>query len=356
MLVYSKLINKFVSRAHGLAQEILSNEMKLKVGRTRFQYGRYFYPLHIVSFEDSTKLGYFEHSSYRIGLNKTLMFQNDDELLMDTLRHELAHYYCFIKFGSLIDDHGIEFREVCKNFGFSESISKATLKLDHSFHEQSKVFEKIKKLLELASSDHQYEAELATIKANQLILKHNIKIYNENDDLEYFVKVIYKTKRRDAMSSLLYEILELFMVRPVLNYTSNGIELEITGSKENIEIAHYISDFLLQEIPRLWKLAQKADLKLKGIRAKNSYYRGVCKGLKAKLLLGRSEISDSKALVLIEKSLTDATKHIYRGLSTSTSCAQTDSHSIQKGQKDGSSISIRSGIDQSSSSSIKLLK
>src|SRR5690606_34918991 len=138
--------------------------------------------------------------------------------------------------------------------------------------EAEKVYSKIKNLLKLATSSNPHEAELATLKANQLLIKYNLthSDYLQNDEALFYVHRILSQKKKSAKLSAIYDIIKHFMVRPVLRYTKKGVYLEITGTKTNIELSDYIASFLDRELEGLWKKEQKLFPHLKGLKNKNS--------------------------------------------------------------------------------------
>jgi hypothetical protein len=351
MRVHSSNISLFLKKCHQYGAMILNSEMKLKMNRTRFEFNNYRYPLAIVCFEDATKLGYFEASTLTIGLNRKLIYKAKESTLKDIIRHELGHYYCFIKYGDSINHHGKEYHFECERFGWSKKVSAAKLDIEQEYLsiegeiQTEAMLEKVKKLLKLASSSNEYESQLATQKANQLLLKYNLNRVT-NDETEYFVRPVIHAKKKTALISALYEILPNFLVRPVFSHTKNGISLEVTGSRVNTELAQYVADFLKVELERLYKEHKIHNPHLKGISAKNSYMRGIAKGYVEKVQNNYQDLNDkqSKALISIEHNLDKNLNEIYRGLSSSHSKTKRCLESERAGKKAGKGLSINPGI------------
>ena len=78
-ILYSQTILAFLMKVRRFSLAILSNEMGLKVGRTRFYIGRISYPLQFVVFDHPSKLGHFISSLYEIGINKLYLLENEEE-------------------------------------------------------------------------------------------------------------------------------------------------------------------------------------------------------------------------------------------------------------------------------------
>lgn len=363
MLVYSRTINSFLIKVKKMAHLIMKNEMGLDVRKSRFLWRGYLYPLHFVCFEDPKKLGHFQASSYQLGLHKKLMFLAKDEVLKNIIRHELAHFYTFLLHGERFHQmaaHGEEFHSVCNNFKWGPEVSRAYSDLEQdnlAFENDSefeKVKEKIKKLLALSQSENVHEAEAATLKANEYLIKYNLKGMEEgdftNEDLgETVVASVFQAKRMNATLNGLYDVLQFFHVQPVLNRNGDGVKLDVVGSRLNVEVADYIAKFLSSEFEILWKKAQK-EMGFKGLKKKNSYLYGLANGLKLKLKSERQILKESpkgKDLIVLEGQLQERVKMAFPRLSRQQgSQANLDHHAHQKGRQDGSSIQIRPGVSQ----------
>lgn len=347
MKVYSETIFSFIQKANKMLRDILQKETSFSVRRSRFEYQGYLYPIDVVVFEGEL-IGYFDSNHYQIGLNKALIHQAKDNLIKDILRHELAHYITHLFYGDKVQAHGSEFKHVCELFNWPDEIKKASMNFEiananaKSFHSE-KILNKVKNLLKLAESSNAHEAELATLKANQLLIKHNLEFSEINSDQEFFVTKLLSRKRKDAKISCIYDILKHFMVKPIISYGKNEVCIEVTGNKTNIELAQYISEFLDRELDRLWDQFKK-EHSLKGLKAKNSFFYGLAQGYNEKV--NRMDLSekDKSALVKINNHLDEQVDRIYRRLSSSRSNGSRDNESFGLGKKAGSNLTIHQGV------------
>lgn len=354
MKVYSETIFSFIDKCELMLKDILKKESDLRVRRKRFEFNGYLYPIDVIVFEGKS-LGYFDSNHYQIGINKALVFQAKDKVLKDILRHELAHYLTFLNHGADVQAHGSEFQQICKKHSWPSEVSKASMDLGSANLVEGdiaseKILNKVKNLLKLAESSNPHEAELATIKANQLLLKHNLNYTGQSQDEYLYVKKILSQKRKDAKISALYDIIRHFMVKPVLTYGKNEVSLEVTGSKTNLELAEYVVGFLNEELERLW-LGFKKEHSLKGIKAKNSFFYGVAKGYDAKIQNAQASFSteESRALTIISNALDVQVQRIYNRLSSTSSSSRRDNNSFNLGKKAGSSLNINKGVKSNSS-------
>jgi hypothetical protein len=350
MLIYDSTTIAFSQKAEAFLKEILLS-LGFEVRTSRFVYKNYTFPINVVAFE-GTEWGHFNGPYMQIGLNRKLIYLAKDSVTRDILKHELAHYLTYIIHrGENIKPHGAEFKAVCAQFGFPEDIAKATMNLEQSNLSKEgdlvseRVIEKVKKLLMLAQSSNANEAELATLKANELLLRHNLDYLKDKQEPVYLDRVLMRT-RKDSKISAIYEILKHFIVKPVISMGKNSCCLEVSGSLTNVKLAGYVANFLDQELDHLWELAKK-EHGFSGLREKNSFYLGVAKGFDQKMKTSKMAYSDSdkKALMVVEQKLTIDTRMIYSRLSSVRSGHQSDYHASSVGHEKGLSLTIRNAVE-----------
>lgn len=329
-----------------MARAILRDECGLEVNRSRFKFGTLLYPLNIVCFEDNTRWGYFDSKFFQIGLNVKLIGRVSDHALRNLLRHELAHYLTHLHFPELSSPHGLEFINLCLRYGWKEDVTRAkddlaAIPLEGASHNQA-MLAKVKKLLALASSSNQHEAELATLKANQLILRYHLEKSQLTDNAELLVHTVMTAPKKNTLMVAIYDILTHFLVRPMLYFGNKEVRLEVAGPREQLELADYIAQFLQHEFERLWQLEEN----LKGLRAKNSFYLGIARGFSEKLQTSRCDFTEpeSRALVKLESDLSQKLQHFLGGLSKSSSGGRLDDRALASGVARGRSLSIHPAV------------
>jgi len=351
MKIFSETTFSFIQKAEQFLRDIIRNETPYEMRRSRFLYKGYTCPIHIVIFTGESKIGYFNSHNLQIGLHESIMYTAKDHVIKNIIRHEFAHYLTFLKYKETEKSHGPEFKTICEELDWQEKVSKASLDIDFANNytgnlESEKVIAKIKALLNLAGSENVHEAELATLKANQLLLKHNIKNLNTRSLVTYVMPVLFY-KRKSSKMVTIYEILKHFLVNPIFIYGNNQVSLEISGSKENIELAEYVAVFLERELENMWN----AQNHLKGLRAKNSFFTGVAKGYDEKFHTAEQNytLQDQRALIILKKNLDTQIKRIYQRLSAGTaSGASRDNQAFSSGKKAGKSLNINPGIKNKS--------
>ncbi len=360
--IYSETAVLFIKRLKELSRDVLTKEVGLSCHRSRFKLRHYTYPLNIVLFEGSSRLGYFDSDLFEIGINKKMLFCSDEEYLKNLLRHELAHYLVRIQYGATVSSHGKEFHDLCRKFGWGRAVFSASddgPSVDAAPLEE-KVLRKIEKLLSLANSSNSHESQSATLKANELLMKYNLERLSDPfqvSEEEMVIRRALRQKKNSQKLSSISQILRMFFVRPVINQGADQVYLELFGSRLNVSVAEYVAHFLEEELERLWQQTKRVNPSLKGLAAKNSFYRGLAEGYCEKVKQQRSAEKESKALILLEGALDEmaplAYPHLRRVKSRIRHCAT----SSNLGKKEGERLQIRKGIQATSGgqSSTKLI-
>lgn len=330
-IIYNEASISFRLRCMRVLKEIFKKETDLEFQRNRFKYKNYSYPLHLVVFESTNKLGYFDSSLMEIGISKSLMF--DEKTTISVLRHEIAHLICFLEYGDQVAMHGAEFKSICKRFGWEEEV-RAKLDTSEIEKKNKRIHDKVRKLLELAKSGNVHEATSALSKARDLMITHQIDELNEEDGF-VIVRVIEAKRVSEKMRSIA-TILRSFCVYPVMNHGKGKVYLEVFGRKDNVEVAEYIAHMLDHKLEALWNEQQE----LKGLRSKNSFFQGVAKGFTDK----SSEKAAQKAVMKIENQLCKEAAIAYPHLRSSSSRKSIDLNALKKGKSAGENMKLPKGV------------
>ncbi len=338
-MIYSKKIFLFIAEIKQAIHSILSKEIGLKVTKNRFYDGQFSYPVQVVIYDNKSMLGYFDSSFFELGFHETLMHVSKQQL-HDIIRHELAHYLVFIRSGAAIQPHGNEFKTFCLSLGWGQNVFQATCCIENEETpvEPSGILRKVQKLMALSQSANANEAELAMLKAQELLLKHNLDpSYIEAED-KILMKRILTQKKEDGKMRAIARILETFFVSVIYRKGAGLVCLEILGDPTNVEIAEYVAGYLEVELDKLWKQS-----KLKGMIAKNSFFHGIAKGYYEKANALKNNYNAS-SLMVIEKKLIEAKSLVYPKLTRSTSSRGHCSSSSALGEAAGKGLTINPGL------------
>jgi hypothetical protein len=362
--VFSTSIETFLDRLAVLTKTILRDDFGVQVGRTRFRTADgWSWPIVLVAIDDRERLGYFDAVSCTIGIHKRLMYTAKDRVLADLLRHELAHYFTYIQHhASGMDEraHGPRFLAICEAYGLPPEVRRASIDvcaandaIEGELANEA-LIAKFQRLMSLAESDNEHEAALAVVRANELMVKHNLDARAASDaghgEIEYCVKVVIPCKRSSPRISAIAEILSEFLVYPV--HGSEG--LEVTGIRANVEHAEYIAGYLDRALSAAWKNARAAN---RGRRLREKPFMAAAAASyleKLKRAKGRLPEHDQKALVVLGQELEWAGRGAYGGgIHTTTSSYRMCGASTSQGARAGAQLEIRRGL--TGSGLVKLL-
>lgn len=354
MRVFSASIESFLDRLTVLAKRILREDFRVSVGRTRFRTADgWSWPLLLVAIDDKTRLGSFDPDDCTIGIHKRLMYSAKDRVLVELLRHEIAHYFTFIahqESGLDGQPHGPQFQQTCERFGLPPDVRRATCDVEATNDAiegelaTEAVIGRIQRLLSLAESENEHEAELALVRANELMVRHNLDAATargtESGEIEYCVKLVLPYKRTGPRATAIAKILSEFLVFPV--HGSEG--LEVTGTRANVEHAEYIAGYLDRGLRAAWKRARTSSPRK--LREK-PFMEAAAESYLAKLRRTKAKLpaTEQSALVVLDEEIQWAGRGIYGGaLHRTTSRYRGCAESSAQGARAGAALEIRRGL------------
>jgi len=265
------------------------------VNRTRFGM-RLRAPVIVLS-DAPTRHGRWIGSTRTLEIARALVLDRLWPAVIGVLEHEMAHQF--------VDEvlkvreetaHGETFRKVCAERGIDARAGGAPVASTDA-QEIDRVLDRIRKLLALAGSPNQHEAEIAMRKAHELMLRHNIEAARAQAEREFEVRHLGDPgKRRSRVESDIIVLLsESFFVKAIrlpvyLPRTgTRGSVYEISGTRPNVEMAAHVYAFLLATAERLWR-ANRGDARVRSGRDRLSYQSGVVRGFREKLGVERTEL------------------------------------------------------------------
>ena len=240
------------------------------------------------------QLGRWVHDTRTLEMSKMLVVEQPWGVVLEVLKHEMAHQYVR---EILREDgqspHGKAFRDTCARLGIDGAA--AGMPSAPSETEQ-RVIERIARLLALAESPNQHEAEAAAIAAQRLMLKHNLEVRRDARARGYAWKHlgtpsgrITEAERILAMvlgKHFFVEVIWVPVYRPL--EAKRGSVLEVCGSPSNLEIAEFVHHFMLGTAERLWE-EHKAQLGIRSNRDRRTFLAGVMAGFAEKLGRGAEQ-------------------------------------------------------------------
>jgi hypothetical protein len=269
-------------------------------------------PPQFILLDGDSRLGEWCRTDRSIGLSRRAIVERPWSDTLETLKHEMAHQFVDEVLGGDEAPHGPRFRQVCIDRGIDPAATAGPApRVDAS--REDRIIDRVRKLLALAESSNQHEAELAASTAQRLILKFNIDLKSRPRPTDAYAHahVGVPTGRVQVHQRTLASLLiEHFFVRGIWVTTYQPLEgkkgtvLEICGRPENVQMAEFVHDFVLRTVERLWKEHKKAH-GIRSNRDRRSFMAGAVSGFSAKLREKRAE-AQREGLVWVRDAGVDA--------------------------------------------------
>jgi hypothetical protein len=222
-------------------------------------------------------------------ISRPLVLDQPWGAVIEVLKHEMAHQYVHeVLHETSESPHGRAFRDACARLGVDARASGIPVPAQNDA--ETRVVERIARLLALAESPNQHEAEAAMAAAQRLMLKHNLDAVRATTPRDYaFVHLGRPTGRVGEHERLVAMILgRHFFVEAIWVPVYRPLEgkrgsvLEICGSRSNIATAEYVHGFLHDTAERLWQEHKRARA-IPSDRERRAFLAGVMTGFADKL-------------------------------------------------------------------------
>ncbi|HSC85743.1 MAG TPA: SprT-like domain-containing protein [Polyangiaceae bacterium] len=303
------------------------------------------------------ELGAWVRVPRSLRLGESLLQSSWGELL-EVLKHEMAHQFVD-EVLNVRDEgpHGPTFRRVCAERGIDGRARGATQAQEET-PERTAVLGRIARLLSLAQSDNQHEAEAAMAAARRLMLKYNLEQADASRERSYsFRHVGRPTGRRAAWQRVLGSLLgEYFFVDVIIVPVyrpaegKRGSVLELMGTVENLEIASYVHDFLERAAEALWRSHKKQD-GVSSDRERQSYLFGVMSGFREKLSREGKQAQSEGLVWRGDAALTGYAKSRHPYQRSVSSSGRVHSAAFSAGREAGQALVLHRGLNAGSSGS-----
>lgn len=232
-------------------------------------------------------LGRWLPSRRTLELSVALVTEQPWTTVCEVLKHEMAHQFVSELLGRDHDPHGALFAKVCADRGIDPRASGLPAAADGPRH---KVIERVAKLLALATSANEHEAQTAMNAAQRLMLDHNIASVAEQGTRTFVSRGLGEPSGRlEEARALIGVVLARFFFVEIIQMrvwlvreAKRATVLEVTGTPENVAMAEYVHDFLDRTASSLWSAHKKAH-GIRGDRERRAYRAGVITGFMHKL-------------------------------------------------------------------------
>jgi len=320
----------------------------------------------------AAKWGYWSGDKNELCVSRDLVLNHDWDSVREVLLHEIAHQYTEQVLGVFDQPpHGAAFQEACRRLRANPKASGRFRLLRERLAAENtgggdRMLQRIRKLFALAQSRNRHEAEAAMAKAQELMTKYNVALWQEEPERRYFSVFVGKPALRHRreeyhLANLLqdyYFVHAIWVSAYVLPKGKMGHALEISGTPHNVEIAAYVYDFAKTYIGSQWA-AFNRDGHLNRYR-QTDFAVGIIEGFRSKLASRRKEAvtrQDAPLPVKLEDPLLKAyVAYRYpRTVTTRRNVGSEDGTVLAAGIKAGKKMVISKGIT-ASSDRIKLLE
>jgi hypothetical protein len=234
-------------------------------------------------------LGRWIAETRTLEISRPLVVEQTWPAVVEVLKHEMAHQYVQeVLRETSQTPHGTAFRDTCRRLGIDARASGVPDA--HVSEDDDRVIARIGRLLALAESPNQHEAEAAMAAAQRLMLKHNLDAVQSAAARNYaFLHLgrpsgrVSEHERLVAMilgKHFFVEAIWIPVYRPLAGKRASV--LEICGTRPNLATAEYVHGFLHQTAERLWQ-DHKTARGIASDRDRRSYLSGVMTGFADKL-------------------------------------------------------------------------
>lgn len=239
--------------------------------------------------DTTQRLGRWVRDGRRLEISRTLLLTHGWGVVVEVLKHEMAHQFVDEVLGAVDEAaHGPTFRRVCEERGFDARAVGIPEAKDAATH--APILDRIAKLLALAESGNEHEAQAAMNAAQRLMLKHNLEHVARGPGNALSHRHLgTPTGRVSEAERILANILSAhFFVDAIWvpvwrsREGKRGSVLEICGRLENLEMSEYVYSFLLHTASRLWTEHKKAH-SIAGNRDRRAFVAGVAAGFRSQL-------------------------------------------------------------------------
>ncbi len=270
-------------------------------------------PIVIELSDAGSRFGRYRSDVRSIEISRALVLGHSWPIVIEVLKHEMAHQYAHEVLGATDESaHGPAFRNACKRLGIDPAASGLPKTAQAASEEEARVLERIAKLLALADSPNENEAQAAMNAAQRLMLKYNLDVAKTSQARDYSFRHLGEPSGRVTESERILaailaqhffvEVIWIPVYRPLLQ--KRGSVLEVCGTSSNLEMAAYAHAFLSRTAEQLWAEHKRG----KGIRSdrdRRAYLAGVMTGFLERLNAERTRNKEHGLVWLKDADLSD---------------------------------------------------
>lgn len=307
--------------------------------------------------ESRQRLGLWDAEYRRIVISAHHVETDPWTSVMDTLRHEMAHQFAFEILGAGDEaQHGDAFRQACHRLRCEPRATSPAPGSGGRAAEDERLLRVLKKVLSLADSPNEHEAQAAVNKARRLLLDYNLDVVAVDRERQFESRSLGPVKARRASWELWLAMIlnEFFFVEVLWARTydaardRDGSVLRVYGTHSNLEMAEYVYAYVTGLLPGLWKIYRER-VGLTGNGERLRYWTGVLQGFHAKLGDQASQLASSSAALVWQGDprLREYYRHENPRVEMRRTSGVRASEAYRDGVDDGRKLSIRRPLTES---------
>lgn len=238
------------------------------------------------------RLGQWNGELRSLEISRALVLEHPWVEVVEVLKHEVAHQFVDECLHAEETAHGPAFQRVCERLGIDARASGRP-SAPATDDPAGRTIDRIRKLLALAQSPNQHEAELAAMTARRLMLKLNLEVEQAAGPAERrrygfrhlgrpSGRIFEHDRRLASILSKYFFVQSLWIPVYRPREGKRGTVLEICGLEANLLMAEHVHAFLSATATRLW--SEYASSSRQGSnRDRQAFLAGVMRGFDAKL-------------------------------------------------------------------------
>ena len=303
-------------------------------------------------------LGRWVRGERVIEVSRRFLLDHPWGVVTEVLKHEMAHQFVDEVIGARDETaHGPVFQRVCADRGIDGGATGVPEARGSTDAATASALDKIAKLLALAGSPNEHEAQAAMNTAQKLMLKYNLDAVRAKAARGYIHKHLGEpTGRVEEASRFLAAILsEHFFVQCIwvnvwrVREGRGASVLEVLGTPENVSMAEYVHSFLDHTADARWTLHKRLN-RLSGDRDRRAYRTGVMMGFLEKLRAERKGQQETGLVWAGDPALDEYYQRRYPRVRTISRAAATRTSAHAEGREAGKSLVLHKGVDGSKGS------
>jgi len=218
--------------------------------------------------------------------------------------------------------------------------------------EQERIVERIRKLLALATSSNQAEAEAAAGKAQALLQQYNLERAQVEHAAEakplYLRQVVSIGSRQRWRRTLMDVLADAHFCKAL--YTPGLPRMDLIGESHNLEVVEYLYTYLVTQLERMATAAYRQSRSaLAAVTWKDAFYLGAVAGLYQRLRQQQEAFAHSseqtRALVVVkDTALQEAVQTYYPHVRKAPAKRLRSADGWSQGVQAGQAVSLQPGV------------